>query len=329
MRAVRYDGSSVYVDASAPDPVLRDGDALVRPTLAAVDAIDLSIVGGRTPFTGVIGRRFVGVVEDAAGPRSAGWVGRRVVATPAIVDPDSEYARRGLGAHDPRRGMLGAHEHDGALAERVVVPVTALSAVPDELDDERAVFAVPVARALHAARLVRAEGRAFITILGDTPDALLCAQVMTRLNASVRVLGTNAEALALCERWGVKHRPEHEAGRRQDQDVVVDGICTPGSFGLACALCRPRGTVILAPEAPPVSGDAGPTLSGVDLSPALMNEIEIRPAVAHAMGEAVALLASEALDTRPLIGRRFDLADAVRALRAASEPGARTMLVAA
>jgi len=329
VRAVRYDGQSVFVDGSAPDPVAGSGDALVRPTLNAIDAIDLSIVRGETPFAGVIGRRFVGLVEDASGPRGAGWVGRRVVASPAIVDPESEYARRGLGAHDPDRGMLGAHEHDGALADRVVVPITSLTVVPDELEDEQAVFAVPVARALHAARLVRVEGRAFITILGDTPDALLCAQVMTRLNASVRVLGTNHASLALCERWGVKHRPEHEAGRRHDQDVVVDGVCTPESVELACALCRPRGTVILKPEAPPVSGGAGSTLAGVDLSPALSNEIEIRPAVAHAMGEAVALLASGAIDAMPLIGRRFDLADAVGALRAASAEGAQTMLVAA
>ncbi|GJM19972.1 MAG: alcohol dehydrogenase [Phycisphaeraceae bacterium] len=329
MRAVRYDGQSVYVDQGSPDPTPGDADALIRPTLSAVDAIDLSIVRGELRYEGIIGRRFVGVVEDAPGPRGASWIGRRVVATPSIVDADSEYARRGIGAHDPDRRMVGAHGHDGAMADRIVVPVNTLTAVPDELEDERAVFVIPVARALHAARLVRVEGRAFITVLGDTPDALICAQVMSRLNASVRVLGTDHAALALCERWGVKHRPQHEAGRRQDQDVVVDGVCTPESVELACALCRPRGSVILKPESPPFPGSPHPALAGVDLSPALINEIELIPALAHSVAEAVALLASGAIDTGPLVGRRFALVDAVGALRAASDPGAMTMLVAA
>ena len=329
VRAVRYDGQSVTVDRSGPEPAVVAGEVLLRPTLWAIDAADLAVVGGRTPFRGVLGRRCVGVVERAGDERGAAMVGRRFVVSPTVVDPSSDMARRGLAPHDPDRLVMGARGRDGVLSDLVAVPRTALHPVPEALSDEAAVFVLPVARAVHVSRLVRLEGKAYITVLGDTPDALLCAQVMARLNASVRVLGDDERMLGLCERWGLKSRPTADAGRRQDQDVVVDGICTPQSVALALALVRPRGTVILKPEAAPVPGGGATTLGGVDLTAAVLHEVEVVGARAMAMGEAVEMLASGAVDPSPLIGRRYGLDEAVAALRAAGEPGTCTVLIAA
>lgn len=327
MRAVRYDGQSVVLDRDAPEPAAGAGEALVRVRLAAIDPIDLAVVAGEVPFRGVIGRKFVGEVVRVSGERGAELFGRRVVASPEIVDAASEMARRGLGSHDPDRRVIGARGRDGALGELVALPVTNLVPVPDSVTDEAAVFALPVARALHAARMVRLDGKAFVTVLGDSVDALVSAQVMTRLNASVRVLGTSEVALRLCERWGVRHRHADEAGRRHDQDVVIDCECTPGSVGLALAMVRPRGTVILKPDVAPVPGGGAPTLVGVDLSAALLHEVSLVAAHGGSVREAVAMLADHPIDTDSLLGRRFRLDDAVAALRAAGEADALAVLV--
>lgn len=327
MRAVRYHDNAVYVDRDAPELTPGAGEALVRVTLAAIDPADLAVVSGGVPFAGVIGRRFVGVVQSIDSGRRADLVGARVVATPGLVAPGSEMARRGLGSHDPDRRVLGVRGADGCLAEYVVVPATSLARVPDGTPDDVAVFALPVARALHAARRVRLEGKAYITVLGESPEALIGAQVMTRLNASVRVLGTSSRAIELCERWGVRHRHADDAGRRQDQDVIVDVQCTPESFALACAMVRPRGTVILSPRVAPVPGAGAPMMAGVDLTPALLHEVEIVSARGGSVAEAVSLLASDPIETAPLIERRVSLDDAVAGLRLAGEPGSMTVLV--
>ena len=47
--------------------------------------------------------------------------------------------------------MLGILGHDGAFAERLLLPVGNLHAVPDDLPDDTAVFTEPVAAALEVA----------------------------------------------------------------------------------------------------------------------------------------------------------------------------------
>src|SRR5690606_6250511 len=83
---------------------------------------------------------------------------------------------------------------------------------------------------------------------------LLTAQALARLNKSVRLLGSRPERVALCERWGVKHRLIEEAGRRQDQEVVIDctgasgGASGGGALRLAMQLVRPRGVILLCSD---------------------------------------------------------------------------------
>ena len=69
--------------------------------------------------------------------------------------------------------------------------------------------------------------------------------VMAKLNASVRLVGRYSEKLAVCEKWGIKHRHVDDVGRRSDQDIVVDCTGSPDGLDLALRLVRPRGTVVL------------------------------------------------------------------------------------
>ena len=92
------------------------------------------------------------------------------------------------------------------------LPLRNLVEAPKAVQDDAAVFAVPLSLAAHVVQLVRIEGKPYVTILGDSVAALLSAQVMARLNASVRLLGSRSEKFAPCERWGIKHRHVSEGG---------------------------------------------------------------------------------------------------------------------
>jgi alcohol dehydrogenase len=143
-------------------------------------------------------------------------------------------------------------------------------------------------------------------------DALLAGQVMVRLNASVRVLGTAPDKYGLCEKWGIKHRHLCEVGRRADQDIVVDCAGSPGSLALAMQLVRPRGKIVLC--APPPAG-AHPSLA-----PVVEHELEIIGARAGSIPDALAALARADVDVLPLITRRARLGDGPAALLAAAAP---------
>jgi threonine dehydrogenase-like Zn-dependent dehydrogenase len=322
MRAVRVQAGSLIVDPRADEPVPEAGSALVRVKRVLITETDLGVVRGEIPHAGILGQAFVGTVERVVGADPRGLAGRLVVCSPDLPEPSSDLARRGLGAHDPKRAVLGIRGRDGCLADLVAVPTSALTPVPEAIDADRAVFALPLARALHAAQIVRIPGKTYVTVLGDNLRALLAAQVLARLNASVRLLGTMPDRLDRCARWGVRHRHRDEAGRWGDQDVVIDSERSAATFALACGMARPRGTIVLLGETH--HDHDGP---GCDLAPVIERELTVVGARCGSLGEGVEMLRSGTVDLDGLITKRFRLDEAVQAFRAAADPASIAVLV--
>jgi threonine dehydrogenase-like Zn-dependent dehydrogenase len=229
----------------------------------------------------------------------------------------------GLRTHCRKRSILGVEGRDGCFAEFFTLPAANLVTVPDALDDDRAVFAHPLASALQAARQLTIEGKPFITVLGDGPLGLLMAQVMAKLNASVRLIGRYSEKLDLCEKWGIKHRHVDDIGRRADQDIVVDCTGSPTGLELAMELVRPRGKIVLKTLLSAHTKIA----PGVDLSPIVLKEIDVIGSGCGPINESVAMLARAQVDVVSLIARRMSLSDGAAVLTTAAQPGVLKVLI--
>ena len=312
MLAVRCLQSEVFLDRSAPDPVANAGQSVVRPTRVLIGKTDADVCNGRLEHDGILGHQFVGIVEAS---ENESLIGKRVVGNVNIVDTGSPLARRGLSNHDPERGILGLRHIDGCLAQRVVIETRNLVRVPDEVDDDRAVFASSLAAAVHASQIVHLEGKAYITVLGEGLAGLLCAQVMSKLNASVRMLGTKAQRLELCEKWGIKHRHLDDVGRRKDQDVVIDTTLDPQSLEIAMKMVRPRGTIVL--QANPI-----PRLCSVEpinYAPIIENELHVVGSRCGNIAEGLNAMSSGGIDLSGLITKRFKFEDSINALRTAQD----------
>jgi len=337
MRALRFDGRQVVFDPATREPVLGAGDALIRTTTVGICSTDLEICRGGTAFTGTMGHEFVGVLEEAHLPDNASPVlvervkrlkGKRVVGAINIVCGKCELCRGGLSTHCRHRTVLGVSGHDGCFADRFTLPVMNLTAVPDSVDDERATFAEPLASALHAANMIKLEGKPYITVLGDGKLGLLTAQVMARNNSSVRLLGKHPEKFGLCDRWGIKHRHVDEVGRLQDQDVVVDCTGTASGLALAMQLVRPRGMIILKSTISPVPIPPGAPVPGanhpawkepVNLAPLVINEIQLVGSRCGSLSDAMGCLERNQVNVDPLITKRTTLNKGVEAMEAAKQ----------
>jgi threonine dehydrogenase-like Zn-dependent dehydrogenase len=318
VRALRTDGHSVSLDRSCPAPRAGPGEALVRPTLMAITTPDRRAARPGSGFTGILGHAMVGLVEevhtDADGPaarRARALKGQRVTASPSIACGRCDLCRAGLGNHCRDRTAPGLRGRDGCFAELVALPLSALHPVPASVEDERAVFAPALAAAAHAAAMFRVEGKPFITVLGDGLLGLLCAQVMARLNARVRLLGHHPQRFTLCERWSIRHRHAREVGHRHDQDVVVDCTGSAAGLDLAMRLIRPRGRLVL------MGTPAGPAT--LELAPLVDHELELVGARGGSIVEALHLLDQRLVSVEPLITRRGRLDDAAALLRAADD----------
>lgn len=336
MRAITSDGQALRLVRDHPEPSPVAGEAVIAPSRVLLTPADFGVIrrvlsgaggcGGERAFSGVIGHQFVGVVRKVGGSEGAGGagaggrrsgqhplVGRRVVASSAIPCGNCDLCRRALSAHCRYRRVAGIAERDGCLSDLVAMPVSALHIVPEGVSDDAAVLAGWMASAAHTANLLRSHEHVYTTVMGDSPLALLTARVLTRKNASVRLLSDRPETAELCERWGIKQRRPSEPGRRQDQDVVVD--CTVGEGGehgdsagawgleLALQMVRPRGLIVLKSPAVEARGE-GASAGRIDLTPAIVNEVQIVGSREGPIPDGLALLKEFGPDVVSVLGVR-------------------------
>ena len=335
MRAVRFDGEFLRVATNAADPLLAPGEALVHPTRVLIGPADLTAVvpGSATRHVGVVGHQFVGVVKRVNVPDDAGplqiarkkLVGKRVVGSPLLVCTHCDMCRAGLPSHCRARKVMGLATRDGCFADLFAIPLSNLVEVPPAMTDERAVFAHLASSAVQAGQMLRAASKSYISVIGDSPLAMLTAQALARHNRTTRLLYTRPECAKLCERWGMKCRGVEEPGRRQDQDVVIECSGTTAGLTLALKLVRPRGMVVLKSGAAGVPYPPGYTLEradaslAVDLMPAIANEIQLLGCREASIADGLGALTDSAVEIDTLIGRRFAMDDAISAYAAAAQ----------
>jgi alcohol dehydrogenase len=322
VRALLFDGTKPQYVTDYAEPTPGADQALIRPLLAGVCSTDIELCRGYMNYSGVLGHEFVGVVEavgDGSSDSTEAWVGRRVVGTINCVCEQCDMCRSGLANHCRDRTVLGIAGRDGCFADRFVLPARNLLAVPDAVEDDKAVFTEPLAAACEINRQLHIQGKPYVTVLGDGRLGLLVAQVLAQLNASVRVVGKHPIKLDRCTKWGIKHRQLDELIPRKDQDIVVD--CTGSADGLKLAmdLVRPRGKIVLKTTVA--------NQTGVDLSPLVIDEVELIGSRCGPFDEALDLLTGDVVDVISLITKRVRLSDGVAALQAATGPDAIKVLI--
>lgn len=294
-----------------PNVVPWSDTAVVRVSRALVTSADVASKAG------VRGHLGMGVVEESG---NSAWLGMRVVWQPASACARCERCRSGLAAHCDTRRIMGFADRAGCLAARVTIPIRDLIAVPGGVDDDAAACSGLIAAAAEACRAARADSRGFLTVLGDGPIGLLAAQILAGRNSAVRLLGRHESRFSLAERWGIKHRHESEAGRRRDQDVVLDCTGSPAGVALASRLVRPRGTIVV--KGPPHTEALGTEgLWPADLAPVLSGEITLRTATTLNTRDGLDMIASGKVDPLPLLTRRVPMARLGDALKSPTPGG--------
>jgi threonine dehydrogenase-like Zn-dependent dehydrogenase len=301
MRALTFDGTAVKLHRHHADPVPEAGEVLIKTLAAGVCQTDFEIAKGYMKFTGTLGHEFVGTVTAAANGVDSQWIGKRVVGEINCICGKCEMCARGLSSHCFQRTVLGIQNRDGAFADFLRLPVRNLHAVPDHVSNEEAVFTEPLAAAFQILRQMPIEKRTRITVLGDGRLGLLVAQVLQRTGCKLTLVGKHEEKLAVVERLragkNIRTVLNHELKSSRDQDVVVD--CTGHALGLerALELVRPRGTIVMKTT---IAAN-----KPLNLSPVVIDEINILGSRCGPFPEAIAALAAREIDVLPLITRRL------------------------
>ena len=308
------DGNVSFVtDYQVPEP--GSDQALIRVTMAGICSTDLEIVKGYAGFSGVLGHEFVGIVEKA---RDSNWIGRRVVGGINLGCNHCSVCARNGPEHCPDRTVLGIINHDGAFADYLILPLSNLDVVPDQLSDESAVFTEPLAAALRIREQIVISPTADIAVIGPGRLGLLIGQVLALSGTPVTMIGRSAESLSLPVTLGLKSGLLDEF-EENSFDIVVEATGNENGFAHALRLIRPLGTLVLKST---YDGKAA-----VDLSKIVVDEITVVGSRCGPFSPALRLLEQGAIEVRPFIDAQYSLSDGIAALRHAAEPRVRKILL--
>lgn len=324
MRALHLTDHGPELRTDSPVPKPSRGEVLVRVHLAGVCATDLQLLQGyKDDFRGVLGHEFVGTVVAAPGAEE--WLGRRVTGEINWACGACSLCRRGIGKHCANRRVLGMQGWDGAFADYLLAPVTNLHPVPPSLADDRAVFTEPLAAALQVLEQVHLTPDSRVYVLGDGRLGNLVAQAAARTGCDLTVVGRHPQKLINLQRLGINTTvADNDADRiglqAQPADVVVECTGTPTGVLSACSLVRPAGTIVL-------KSTVAEPLKQIDLSGAVVSEIQILGSRCGPFAPALRLLDAGAIVTDPLIHARYSLDKAVAALEHAGQRGVLKVLI--
>jgi threonine dehydrogenase-like Zn-dependent dehydrogenase len=145
----------------------------VRVVKSGICNTDLEIARGYAGFSGTLGHEFVGIVERA--DNAPELIGKRIVGEINAGCGKCELCKTGDSRHCPNRTVLGIHGRDGAHAEFLTLPVSNLLEVPDNVSNEQAIFAEPLAAAFGITEQIEIAPQTRVAIVGDGKLGLLCA----------------------------------------------------------------------------------------------------------------------------------------------------------
>jgi threonine dehydrogenase-like Zn-dependent dehydrogenase len=263
VRAVVFEQIGRVSVGVVPDPRIEaPDDALVRVSVAAICRSDLHFLHGKAPLEPgePIGHEAMGVVE-AVGPQVERFApGDRVVVAFDIACGRCWFCRRGQTQLCEDFRNLGAGIFGGGLggaqAERIRVPCadTNLLAVPDDVDDERALFLGDVLTTGFYGAAISGIGEGdMVAVVGAGPVGFFSVQAaLVRGAGQVFALDRQPDRLALAEKVGAvavdmseRHSQMAVAERTggRGADVVIEAVGEPNALFTAVDAVRRGGIV--------------------------------------------------------------------------------------
>ncbi|MBV9959206.1 MAG: alcohol dehydrogenase catalytic domain-containing protein, partial [Acidobacteria bacterium] len=264
------------------------------------------------------GHEFVGVVEEASD--APDLIGRRVVGEINAGCGHCAQCVAGDPRHCPARTVLGIHGRDGAHAEFLTLPAVNLLPVPDDMPDEVAVFAEPLAAAHGITERAAVTKETRVAVIGDGKLGLLCAQALALTGAQVLLVGKHDEKLSIAARRGIETaKPDEVQARARAFDVAVEASGAAAGFALALDLLRPRGVLVLK------STFQGNT--SINAARIVVDELSLIGSRCGRFAPALDLLRDQRVDVLSLISEEYSLADGVRAMQRATARGVLKVLL--
>jgi len=338
-------GRGAVQDVDPPSPA--PGQVVVDIERVGVCGTDMEFFTGHMAYlrTGEarypvrIGHEWCGVVARSGDEASAAWVGQRVIGDTML---GCGRCRRCLGGRQhlcAERFEIGVRGGwPGALAEQLLVPASALYALPAGIGPVTGALVEPGGNALRAVRAALARPRQTgpgqagpgqagpgqagpgqagpgqagpgqrLLVMGPGTIGLLAAQIARSLGAEVHLLGRDEPSLRFARDLGLGHTWLRDTLPALPFDAVLDASTAAGLPSLAAEIVEPGGRVAY------IGLSAEP--SPLDTRTLVLKDVTATGVLSASGGlaETISLYASGAVDPRPIVAATVGLADVAEVL---------------
>ena len=290
-------------------PIPKKGEALVRVTLAGICNTDYEITKGYMGYNGILGHEFIGTVEEI-NDEDKSLLGKRVTAeiSYGCNNPECEWCAVKNYRHCPDRHTLGIWRKDGCFAEYVTMPLNVLFEIPENVEDEQAVFVEPLAAACEITEQLHIQPIQRIVVLGDGKLGLTTALTLSAQGLDVTLIGKHQNKLDIAKNQGVKTQLLQDTKIENIYDVVVEATGSVSGFETSLSLVKPRGVLVLKSTIA--------TGKELNLAPIVINEITVLGSRCGQFPPALNLLAKHRIDFKPFISAVYSIDDAIEAFEA-------------
>jgi L-iditol 2-dehydrogenase len=315
MRALVFDGPWEMPLRDRPDPIPAEGEVVVAVRASGICGSDVhgyaGLTGRRRPGV-VMGHEAAGVVEQVGAGVEGVAEGDRVAIRSILPCGHCSECRAGRTNICENRRGLGMHI-DGAYADRVAVPATALLPLPADLSFEEAAMIEPLAVAMHAVNQTPLALFDAVVIIGAGTIGLLTLLAARGRGAGhVIITDRSAHRLDLARTLGADDTLNASEDPVDRILALTDGRGVPVVFEAVGITATVRQSTAVARRGGHVTwiGNSAPTVE-LAMQELVSKELTLHGAYGFVdeFERAADALATRRLDVRPLIERVAPLED--------------------
>ena len=310
------DRKMTVTEVDVPEPA--EGQVRIKVDLAGICGSDNSLFNGKfhVPFPVIGGHEAVGRVEKL-GPGVKTWtVGQRVTIHPNYYCGECQPCQDGFTNICKKKVRLGI-DAAGVFAEYVVVPAKQIYQIPDDLPDEKAVFAEPLSVIVHAMGLVPPQKNDNVLIFGAGVMGLIALQMAVQKQARVTACDLEEKRIAMAKKMGAADTigPSQSLESFADQfNLIFETSGASAALSKAIRLAAPRGKIVVLG----LSSIEHPMASEM----IVRKELTITGSMIYTdeFPKAIELLRQNKIDTKALTSKRVSLEGLNQALTDFSSP---------
>ena len=321
MRAVKFPEPWKVECIDIPEPVAKEGEALIKVRSAGICGSDIGAFRGTNPLVSyprVIGHEVAGEILSIPEDNPRGLkVGDHVIVDPYLYCGECYPCSTGRTNCCTSLHVLGVHV-EGGMCETFAHPADMLWKLPDDMPWDIAPMAEPLTIALHGIHRGGLKAGEHVAIIGAGPIGLLAAMSAIAYGAEPILIDLVDERLEMAKELGVKY--VINSGK---EDLVAKvAEYTDGRMAelvMECSGANPavRSTLDIVANAGRITLTGWPKKETPLPTDAITRkEVDIRGArtSAREFEEAIELIHSGKVNVRALLTKVVSIADAPAAI---------------